>query len=109
MSESKTTAASADWTQLLTDPDLVSHLGKLLQTYRDAAPEKREQALLDAMLEIKGGAGKKPKEDQGRSHTPTTPTAELAASAVAPASDPPPFAPQHGLLRAATRRSRVYR
>lgn len=93
MRELKTTAASADWTQLLTDPDLVSHLGKLLQTYRDAAPEKREQALLDAMLEIKSGGGKRSKEDQAKPHAAMTPTAELAASAVAPAQDPPPFAP----------------
>ena len=27
----------SDWTRLLTDPDLVSHLGKLLQTYREVA------------------------------------------------------------------------
>jgi len=39
----------SDWTRLLTDPDLVSHLGKLLQTYREVSPEKREQALLVAM------------------------------------------------------------
>ena len=35
-----------DWTRLLSDPDLVRHVGKLLQTYREAPPEKREQALL---------------------------------------------------------------
>ena len=43
----------ADWTQLLTDPELVSHLGKLLQTYREAPPEKRDEALMQAMREIK--------------------------------------------------------
>ena len=46
----------SDWTRLLTDPDLVSHLGKLLQTYREVAPEMREQALLRAMREIKDAA-----------------------------------------------------
>ncbi len=46
----------SDWTRLLTDPDLVSHLGKLLQTYREVSPEKREQALLTAMREIKESA-----------------------------------------------------
>jgi len=46
----------SDWTRLLTDPDLVSHLGKLLQTYREVSPEKREQALLRAMREIKESA-----------------------------------------------------
>ena len=34
----------SDWTRLLTDPDLVSHLGKLLQTYRECPPDQREQA-----------------------------------------------------------------
>ncbi len=46
----------SDWTRLLTDPDLVSHLGKLLQTYREVSPEKREQALLKTMREIKESA-----------------------------------------------------
>ena len=45
-----------DWTRLLTDPDLASHLGQLLQTYREVAPENREQALLQAMREIKESA-----------------------------------------------------
>src|SRR5258708_32501611 len=49
-------AKGSDWTRLLTDPDLVSHLGKLLQTYREVAPDKREQALLKAMREIKDSA-----------------------------------------------------
>ncbi len=49
-------AKGSDWTRLLTDPDLVSHLGKLLQTYREVSPEKREQALLTAMREIKDQA-----------------------------------------------------
>src|SRR5712671_6154297 len=46
----------SDWTRLLTDPDLVSHLGKLLQTYREVSPDKREQALIKAMREIKESA-----------------------------------------------------
>src|SRR5579871_6720558 len=45
--------AGTDWTRLLTDPELVGHLGKLLQTYREASPENREEALLAAMREIK--------------------------------------------------------
>ena len=90
MSEPKPpSAASADWTHLLTDPDLIRNLGKLLQTYRDAPPEKREQALLDAMREIKGG-----------SSNTTSPSAALAkqmsaeaAAASAPAPTTPPFQP----------------
>ena len=57
MSDAKTSARGADWTQLLTDPDVVKNLRKLLQTYRDAPPQKRDQALFEAMREIKGGAG----------------------------------------------------
>lgn len=58
MSDPKPSAATgADWTQLLADPDLVSHLAELLQTYREAPAEKRDQALLDAMRKIKGSKG----------------------------------------------------
>ena len=57
MSDSKRNAAvGADWTGMLADPDLARNLGKLLQTYRDAAPERRDKALLEAMREIKQAA-----------------------------------------------------
>ena len=90
MSDRKpSSAASADWSHLLTDPELVSNLGKLLQTYRDAPPERREQALLDAMREIKSRSGK------------TAPTSSAsadqmsaeAAAAAAPTPTTPPFQP----------------
>jgi hypothetical protein len=91
MSDSKTnTAPGTDWTRLLADPDLVGHLGTLLQTYREAPPEKREEALLAAMREIKS--------------QPTAKTAAAAATASAPAlpmqaptpvtaAETPPFEP----------------
>ena len=57
MSEDKKRAPKgSDWTRLLTDPDLVSHLGTLLQTYREVSPEQREAALLRAMRKIKDAA-----------------------------------------------------
>jgi PilZ domain len=56
MMEATKSPKGSDWTRLLTDPDLVSHLGKLLQTYREVSPELREQALLGAMREIKDAA-----------------------------------------------------
>jgi hypothetical protein len=57
MSEAtKLSPKGSDWTRLLTDPDLVSHLGKLLQTYREVPAEQRETALLRAMREIKDAA-----------------------------------------------------
>lgn len=78
MSDSNTNVApGTDWTRLLTDPDLVEHLGSLLQTYREAPAEKREEALLKAMRDIKTQA------------TETTPQA-TAAPAVEPASMPGP-------------------
>ncbi len=80
---------SADWTHLLTDPDLVSHLGKLLQTYREAPVEKREQALLEAMRQIKANA--KPAANAAAPSVPVS--AAMAAAAAAPAPQPPPFEP----------------
>jgi len=97
MSDSKSSAASADWTHLLTDPDLVSHLGKLLKTYREAPPDKREQALMEAMREIKAGQAHKNSAAPERSTTPASPPTPvnqaMVAAAVAPALAPPPFEP----------------
>jgi hypothetical protein len=45
--------STKDWSHLLTDPDLVTHIGTLLQTYRDAPVNRREEALLDAMRQVK--------------------------------------------------------
>lgn len=97
MSDAKPSGAGADWTQLLTDPELVSHLGELLQTYREAAPEKRDEALLAAMRRIKSGvaaepastpvpalhAEEEPRAPERPAHQPVPPGAEAL----------PPFAP----------------
>jgi hypothetical protein len=82
-------AAGTDWTGLLSDPDLARNLGKLLQIYRDAPPETREQALLAAMREIKQGScasvvGTTPAEIANQTST---------ASLPAPATAIPPFEP----------------
>jgi len=53
MTETKTSAPGADWTKLLTDPDVVSHLGELLQAYRDAEPVRRDEVLRETMRRIK--------------------------------------------------------
>jgi hypothetical protein len=90
MSNSKPNAAAGtDWTGLLADPDLARNLGKLLQTYRDAPPEHREEALLAAMREIKQG---------GSSETDAATTTEVATAPPpqplpTPASATPPFEP----------------
>jgi hypothetical protein len=80
-----TAAAGTDWTRILSDPDLVRHVGKLLQAYREAPPEKREQALLAAMREIKAGG-----LTVGKSTQPATPEPQPVPT---PASASPPFEP----------------
>jgi hypothetical protein len=74
MTETKTSAPGADWTKLLTDPEIVSHLGMLLQAYRDAEPARRNQVLLETMHKIKSG----------------TPVATPAANASSPNASPEP-------------------
>ncbi len=85
MSDPKYSGAGADWTQLLTDPALVSHLGELLQVYREAAPEKRDQALLEAMRNIKGGAPRTP----AASPSPVAPPAPQPVAVAQPEPAPP--------------------
>ena len=100
----------SDWTRLLTDPDLVSHLGKLLQTYREVSPDKREQALLKAMREIKDAAV------SGRATLPTSGGAAAAAPAKAvamphpePIQETPPFEPDLFAAQTAQDRRRFAR
>ena len=45
MTETKTSRPGVDWTKLLTDPDIISHLAELLQAYREAEPSRRDQVL----------------------------------------------------------------
>jgi hypothetical protein len=89
MTNSKTPpAVGTDWTRLLTDPDLVSHLGKLLQTYREAPPDKREEALLAAMQEIK----RRPAAKAAAAGASVPPPAMQQPLPVA-AEETPPFQP----------------
>jgi hypothetical protein len=94
MSEVKTSSTTGtDWTHLLTDPDLVGHLGKLLQIYREAAPEKREEALLAAMREIKN----QPSEPKAAATKAVSSAAQTETPLPQPmpvtTSDTPPFEP----------------
>jgi hypothetical protein len=105
MSSPKTSAVGADWTHLLADPDLVSHLGLLLQTYRDAPPDKRDQLLLETMRKIKSGALKAATAagSAAAEGSATEPPAsrmvaaqsvpEPAQSVAVPSSATPPFEP----------------
>jgi len=76
-----------DWTRILSDPDLVRHVGKLLQAYREAAPEKRESALVDAMRQIKAEAS------SGKGATDSKPTTSEPSPLPTPTSSTPPFEP----------------
>jgi hypothetical protein len=96
MTNPKASAAGADWTQLLTDPDLVKHLGKLLQTYRDAPHEKRDQALLDAMREIKSGKAKTAATGGSAKSTDPIPQPVTTAAAASPPFEPDIFTPSWG-------------
>ncbi|HTT22284.1 MAG TPA: PilZ domain-containing protein [Candidatus Sulfotelmatobacter sp.] len=80
------TATGTDWTHILSDPDLVRQVGKLLQAYREAPPEKREEALLNAMREIKASASK-------NGQKPSQPERETPRPVPTPNSATPPFEP----------------
>jgi hypothetical protein len=80
-------ATGTDWTQILADPDLVRHVGKLLQAYREAAPGERESALLAAMREIKKDAG------PGQAPAPQAESVATPHAVPTPASATPPFEP----------------
>ena len=91
MSEAKTSARGADWTQLLTDPDVVKNLQKLLQTYRDAPPDKRDQALVEAMREIKSGT-----QSGVKGQPPASPAPVATSPEASPPFEPDIFTPAWG-------------
>jgi hypothetical protein len=72
----------------------VSHLGKLLQTYREVSPDKREQALIKAMREIKESAvnARAAAASAGGASVPV-PAPVTALPHPQPISDTPPFEP----------------
>jgi hypothetical protein len=94
MSENKRlTPKGSDWTRLLTDPDLASHLGKLLQTYREVPAEQREAALLRAMREIKDAAVKD-REAQKNVPVAAAPAPPAKLHHPEPVDETPPFEPE---------------
>ena len=98
----------SDWTRLLTDPDLVSHLGKLLQTYREVPPEQRETALLRAMREIKDAAVKA-REAREMYPLPSEPAPSAELHHPEPVNETPPFEPDLFTPLAGSDRRRYYR
>jgi hypothetical protein len=87
MNKSEVAAPGADWTKLLTDPQIASHLGELLQAYREAPPEKRDRALLEAMRKIKGEPAKAQPGSGSSSWSHPNPIEQVVATA--PAASPP--------------------
>lgn len=100
---------SSDWTKLLTDPELVKHLGKLLQAYREAPPDQREQALLTAMREVKGKAAAEQKTAAADQATSGAELGELSIRAIeAPPFEPDIFTPSWGQDRRQYPRLKCY-
>ena len=93
MNETKTPSTGADWTGLLTDPALSSHLEMLLQTYREAPAGQRDQLLLEAMRKIKGEAKVADSTAASKSPTPAEKSTIPAAPAAIAAESTPPFEP----------------
>jgi len=96
MSDTKTPATGTDWTGLLTDPDLVEHLSRLLQIYREAAPERREAELLAAMREIKGQAKARAASASANSAPATLPHPMPVTKEDTPPFEPDIFTPSWG-------------
>jgi len=96
MSEVKTAEVKGtDWTRLMSDPDLVRNVGRLLQAYREATPEKREETLLATIRAIKAEtASATPSASAPHSASAKAVTvAAVAQSAPTPATSTPPFEP----------------
>jgi PilZ domain len=98
MSSSKASAAQGtDWTRLLADPDLARNLGKLLQAYREAAPESREKVLIETMRSIKQEAVKTTDRADSRKTVPEPTSHPLPAASVSvPPFEPDIFSPNWG-------------
>jgi len=110
----KPSTKGSDWTRLLTDPDLVSHLGKLLQTYREVSPEQREAALLAAMRQIKQSAAHAREVKTASTGAPAAPQPEPAplpkpeSVTVTPPFEPDLFTPVEGGDHRRHRRIKCY-
>jgi PilZ domain len=97
MTKSESAAPGADWTKLLADPQIASHLGDLLRAYRESPPEKRDRALLEAMRQIKGKSAKA-QPAGGSSSADPNPIEQVVATdpSVSPPFEPDIFTPSWG-------------
>ena len=90
MSDPLSDSTGADWTKLLTDHELIPHLSLLLQAYRDAPPDKRDEILIATLRKIKSGASQKPREPL----PPAEPAEVSIQSPPANTQVTPPFEPE---------------
>src|SRR5579863_7009033 len=98
MNEAKIPAPGADWTKLLTDPEIVTHLGELLQAYRDAEPARRDEVLRETLRKIRSGTPKAQiaaKDSSSSWSAPPVPPV-LTAPASTPPFEPDIFTPCWG-------------
>jgi PilZ domain len=91
MHNPKSDSNGADWTKLLTDHELIPHLSLLLQAYRDAPPDKREEILIETLRKIKSSTKPIQAQPAGVSVEPST-----AHSPVTPPFEPESFASTRG-------------
>jgi hypothetical protein len=96
MTEIKTSAPGADWTKLLTDPEIVSRLGELLQSYRDAEPARRDQVLLETMRKIRSTAPRAQPAENVSAPNPSPEPPVATAPAATPPFEPDIFTPCWG-------------
>ena len=87
MSNAIPSVAGADWTQLLSDPELVPHFTKLLKLYSESPADKREEVLLAALRKIK-------QEGPGVLDIPAALISNSQGSVATPATVIPPFQPE---------------
>jgi len=88
MSSPKASATGSDWTQFLSNPAVARHLEILLRAYREATPDKRDQAVLDALQDVHSATAGKIATHSGRS------AAEVPFPNPTPPAAVPPFAPE---------------
>jgi hypothetical protein len=95
MTHPKSGSTGADWTKLLTDHELIPHLSRLLQVYRDAPPDKRDDILIETLRKIKSSTtpiqARPAAEPAGGSGQPST-----ADTPVIPPFEPESFASTRG-------------
>lgn len=89
-------ATGTDWTKILSDPDLVRQVGKLLQAYREAPVERREEALLSAMREIKAGSAGGAKSAAAAAGVSSAPQPIPTPASATPPFEPDLFSPNWG-------------